>query len=444
MRSEMRRVKRPEDGSIAVVVIVVMITSMLAVAMLASLESGLRSSRRSGDSANALQVADAGVNAAAQYVASVPSTQTVVTDQVGTVGDGKYVFNAERLSQLSWAVTALGTDSAGLQRRVSATAYTNALFGYPIFVNQAATMAAGTRLDSYSTGTTPQTQCTKLGKITINDPGQFQFNGNGGGNANCQRVVWDPSWNASIDGCDFPSGPDDINKPLPLKNAFGADLFGPGRCPVSGSARVPLHTPSPVVAPTSADITKASSTGGVDAVTDTFTCDATNKFQAGKVYYFTTINLRDGCTIANAAVGMKPVILYATKFSIGIAGGSGQLVNPPQAPFCPALNGSDLGTGQNPSVGTAFCSKWVGNLRLNLIPGSGAVTFEKGLSKFWGIINAPSGTLDLKPSTFEAFGAAVSNTVSSAAQFTWHFDDDLAKGIGTGKFGVKNWREEPT
>ena len=51
-----------EDGSVALMMLVVMVVTLLLFAFIVTVEVGLRGSRRAGDSANALQVADAGVN----------------------------------------------------------------------------------------------------------------------------------------------------------------------------------------------------------------------------------------------------------------------------------------------------------------------------------------------------------------------------------------------
>ena len=60
-----------DRGSVAMAMLIIVIVTGLIVALLATAEFGLRSSRRAGDSANALQLADAGVNDAIKAITAI-------------------------------------------------------------------------------------------------------------------------------------------------------------------------------------------------------------------------------------------------------------------------------------------------------------------------------------------------------------------------------------
>src|SRR6266540_2084051 len=57
-----------ERGSVAMALIVIVVATVMVVALLVTTQIGLRSARRAGDSANALQLADAGINDAAKAI----------------------------------------------------------------------------------------------------------------------------------------------------------------------------------------------------------------------------------------------------------------------------------------------------------------------------------------------------------------------------------------
>src|SRR6266545_3277513 len=57
-----------ERGSVAMALIVIVVATVMVVALLVTKQIGLRSARRAGDSANALQLADAGINDAAKAI----------------------------------------------------------------------------------------------------------------------------------------------------------------------------------------------------------------------------------------------------------------------------------------------------------------------------------------------------------------------------------------
>src|SRR3954449_12580062 len=103
-----------ERGSIALVMIVMLVTSTLTLAALTTAEAGLRSSRRSGDSANALQLADAGLNDAVKAVGASASA-TIDSGVISLGGAGSYRYTAQRDPLASiWHLTSTGTDPRGV------------------------------------------------------------------------------------------------------------------------------------------------------------------------------------------------------------------------------------------------------------------------------------------------------------------------------------------
>lgn len=443
----MRTTRHSEDGSIAMAVIVIMIATSLVFGVMAVVEKGLRTSRRAGDSANALQVADAGVNAAVQYIPTVPASTTNIGPIEATVGSGKFVYSAVKVDNQTWNVTSLGTDKAGLQRRITAQALAEPLFGRPIYIRATGNLQAGSIIDSYQSNTS---RCTGQGVLTMDEPTLMRFTGVGGGNANCQRDL-NPSWSYSMDACEVPSDDADLGNPLPLSNNESPpkSLTGPARCPDPPLYRrvAPKMTPQPVAAPKAWDFPAS----GVDPSGRTFVCSPSSgsdpntdygMLKQGRTYYYSQVRLLDGCNLddTSAAVGSgaKPVRIFSPNITLGVSSGgsSSNTVFAPRTPFCSAAWNSS-------SITTGYCSRWSSLLQLNLM-GSGTVTFNNKMRYFWGVINAPNGSVAITPPTLVVWGASVSNNLTSSSQFTWHFDEWLRTEIGSGFFGVGNWREEGT
>lgn len=444
-----RRQATSEDGSIAVMAIVIMVATSLVLAMLLVAERGMWASRRSGDSANALQVADAGVNAAIQFIPTVPALQTDIGPISATVGDGTYTYVAKKVNDQLWNVSSVGQDRSGMQRRVVAQAVAQPLFGRPIYIRATASMKAGNILDSYKDSTN---RCTGFGVMTVDTPGQLTFTGQGTGNSNCSSALAanPKDWKWSVDGCDIPGDESQLGDPVPYTNDAGTKIIDVARCPPEpkdlpagivgegfGTKRVaPKLSPQPVAPPKAGQVYSPSS-GAIPGTS--FECTGTNPLESGKIYYYDTIYLRHGCYIANTpstlTVTTKPTALYANNIELGKKQGSGEVVNAPRSPSCPNWDST--------VVATAYCSLWVSHLQLNII-GAGKVTFNNSLRYFWGVINAPDGTVVNDAQQLEAWGASVSNSLNSGVQFSWHFDESLRHVIGTGRFGVDNWREEGT
>ena len=436
--------RRDDTGSIALFMAVMMVATGLILITVFTVERGLAASRRSGDSASALQVADAGVNAAVQHIPNVPEGDPAAPMSIGPftggVGEASYEWSASRVSPQLWNVVSTGTDTSGVKRRIRAQATALPLFGRPIHIRAAASLRAGNILDSY---TDQNSRCTGAGIMTVDDPSVLTFIGNGGGNTNCQKLT-NPSWEWSIDGCDIPGDDAALSTPVPTKNGNGENIIDVARCPnVPNTKRVSPKLPMPTEGyPTTGTFFGNTSTA--------ITCDGVTtlpgggtQLTGGRVYVASTLTLKDGCRITSP-VATKPVHIYASTIDIGAATGpSGNVINPPVAGFkADADSTTCVGwTTAAAVVPGGYCQGWPGQLFLHLV-GNGQVTFQNKVRYFWGVISAPQGSLNLSAEQLEAWGAAVAGTLTGGVQFSWHFDESLKTIIGSGRFGVDNWREE--
>src|SRR3954468_11965362 len=195
----MRKRDRSQNGSIAITVMVMMVVTTLVVAVLATAESGLKASRRGGDSANALQLADAGVNDALRQIATTAgSTLPATTVNLGSAGS--YTFSATRDAYATvWHLDSVGTDATGVKRHVKADGTTQKLFGNALFTQSTLKLASGSSADSFTDGTSAASMCTQHGVVGTNDPNHFTFNSNGQGQAiaNCRGGTY----GYATDGC---------------------------------------------------------------------------------------------------------------------------------------------------------------------------------------------------------------------------------------------------
>ena len=413
------RMQRDEDGSIAITIAVMFIATGLVFAMLAVVEQGLRVSRRSGDSANALQVADAGVNDALK---AVPTAATTAFTRSGSVGTARYTYTATPDSsvdgQVVWHIDAMGTDSAGVRRRVRADAVGEPLFSQPLFIRANANFGSGVLLDSYANGTSSANMCTGHGVLGTNTPLQMVFGtrGRGGGVVNCRGG----GWSYSMDGC---VSHGDGTQPLPP--------YGPGQCPPPPDTQALADGQLPFL--------EATTRGVVfDFSGSTLTCDAGRPLQGGRTYSYNQVNLLNGCAIANPTAG-DVTIFASTSLDVGSRGGSNDVINrPPTGSSATTLCGA---TATASVPGNYFCPGWVSRLQVNMVGGA-PVNINNNQMKFWGTIFAPRSLLTVNGAGCEMWGAVVANTADTHAQFTWHYDDSLTR-VGTGRFFLNNWREEP-
>lgn len=458
-----------EEGSIALMLVVMLVASGLVLTTLVVVERGLRTSRRSGDTANALQVTDAAVNDAIQAIPTVAGTTFTRSAVLGQdawpgscpVGKDCYTYTATKDAgqRPVWHIDAIGTDKTGVKRRVKADAVAQSLFATPLYVQSSMDVSSGVSLDSFNSGTSPANLCTKKGIIATSTPTGVTFGSSGGGQGvtNCQgsNAVLNNGWSYSMDGCTSYGNGTQALPPM-----------GPAKCPPEPNTfRTNTPAPSPeVLAPAACTGTSVygtcsstgSSPGGIAFrnTTGTFTCNATTPFQGSRTYYYDEVVLQDGCSINNPATKGNaidletPVVVYANRFKIGLQnGGSGQQVNkPPTGPGAASLCGATAtatGVDGEGDARNLYCPLWSGGLRLRVIEGgSGTITFKGSGLKFWGAMEAPDGRIILDSPQIKVWGAAVANIASSSAQFTWHFDDNLS-AVTTTQFELQNWREEP-
>jgi hypothetical protein len=421
--------RRNDEGSIAIFMTVSMIATGLVAAMLVQVTFGMRTSRRAGDSANALQVADAGINEAVQQAAKVAGTSFTRT---GTVGNGSYTYTATQDATQTniWHIDAMGTDETGVKRHLKADAFGESQYTSPMYINQFLAVGAGAVLDSYYSGLNTTSGCTRKGIISMKDGSKVTFTSGGKGNANCTGRLLDPTWAYSMDGCLVYSP----TNPLPPTEQ--------ANCPPTATTRVNKDFPLPKVDwPTTGVTSPANgSTGG------TFTCSSTNPFLAGGVYKYTTVNLNDGCyinwgSLAASDYYKNPVKVYANDIEIGTSTKS--VVNLPTAAKCPVTTAGWSYSDATNNPAAYYCSGWSQTLQM-YVPngGSGVVNFQGSGTSVWALINAPDATVTLKSPQLEMFGAMVTNSVQVKSQFSWHYDETLTS-VSTGKFAVSNWREEP-
>src|SRR6266571_59164 len=221
-----------EGGSVALTMLVIMIASMLLLAVLATVQSGLRSSRRAGDSANALQVADAGINDAVKAI-NAHTTTFSGSNNLGAAGS--YTYTATKDTDTGvWHINSLGVDATGVKRRILADAVDAPLFSNAFFALATAQLK-GTA-DSY---TGPSDTCSTNPAAGSN--GTITFTG-GSGTKNCRGQF---GYVNAADGCVFygqTSIPNDAN---------GNNPIGSGKCPTAPdtSTTSASFQPPPVTIP---------------------------------------------------------------------------------------------------------------------------------------------------------------------------------------------------
>lgn len=421
MNVEMRR---DERGSIVMAVLVIFVAGLLAATTASLVQSGLRSSRRAGDSANALQLADAAVNDAVKRVTDYsgpvsPLPTIAVTGSLG--GAGSYTGTATMESATAWRIDAVGVDATGVRRRVKATAVAESLFANAVFTQSTMNFHSGSSVDSFVNGLNQPNTCTRKGFVGTNSPAttDLSVSGGGGGVVNCTQGTSDPD--VTYDGC---VGYAD-DEPVPgFLNAPGTGV--PTGC---GAAR--KDTPRFSVDP--------PDSSGITLQPSPLVCTATTVLTPG-TYRYPSVTLQDGCSLAAAATFANPVKLYSDG-AIKIGTTTNAKINQPSS-SCPntASSGSDYFPSGSPLW--YYCPGWAGRLQI-FGSGSGSVVFENN-SEFWGIVVAPSYVLGGGSGNPQAkvWGALVGSSLATNAQFAVHYDESLA-ALTTGRFNLASWREEP-
>lgn len=434
-------IRRGEQGSIAVTMSVAFVATGLCAALLTTVWRDIRVSRRTGDSANALQVGDAGLNDAIKNLKDAAGVLNTCKTwpslpgftQTSTIAGGTYTFCAAKdvdsVGRPVWHVDAVGVDATGVKRRLRSDAISTPLFPNAINVIASGSFSSGFSVDSYKDEVT---RCTKKGVIGTNSPEDFEFGNNGNNSSeNCQNNP-NGAWPYPPDGCVAYS--EDGTAAIP------GDHIQSGQCPVGNTTKS-----SPLFEPfhpgedddLAYDIpTPGTGPGG------TLTCDS-GMLQAGKTYYFTTVKLFENCGFPAAGpfpTMANPTTIYTTTLSI--TGGTGNSLNPiNQPPNSAAVCGpTHTQAGANP----LYCPGWAGGLRIYVLGGGDSVKFFGNHSTFWGVISAPNSSVNWMggSSQWEIFGSLVANSVYGAVQAKWHYDENLGS-LTSGAFYGTNWREEP-
>jgi len=409
---------------------VMMVVTTLVIAILATAQSGLQLARRGGDSANALQLADAGINDGLKQIAS--TSQNTLSSQTVTLPGkaGSYTFSGSRDCCSSvWHLDSVGIDATGVKRHVKADATTQTLFGNALFTQSTLKMASGSSADSFRDGTTAANMCTLHGIVGTNTPSQFTFNSNGGGQAisNCRGNTY----GYATDGC---VSYGDGTQALPP--------YGTGACPPPPSTtKTSPALNLPTVQPP--NITKDQNPNNPSSPN---TCDSTHAIRGGQIYYWKNVVLRQGCTV-DTTLG-RAIIYTDGQVEVGDVHGNSGTANAP--PTNTALCGNSATSilkdaWNNPA--SDYCPGWAANLQIYIRSNSGSpgVLFHNH-AQFWGVIEAPTAPVLTDGSGsphVDVWGSIVAQSAAPNAQFAFHYDDSLGDLTGTGEYTIANWREEP-
>jgi Tfp pilus assembly protein PilX len=385
-----------QRGSVAVAMMVILVVSILVLALLATAEFGLRSSRRAGDSANALQLADAGINDATKAI-TAHTTSFTGGNSIGTAGS--YTYSATKDGTV-WRLDSTGTDATGVRRRVLADATDQPTFGNAFFGLSSVTIK-GTA-DSYTGPSNPCSSSPAFGVVGSN--GTITFTG-GIGTKNCRGSS---GWNYPADGCSFDG-----------QTTIPPGAIGAGACPPAPDTFTTSQkfNPPPVVVP--AGLTSEGA----------FTCPVNGTIPAG-THLYTSATFNGGCTVG--ATGNA--VLYVTgPVSLGVDNGACKsVINPP------------TGACSTTFPPTWYQSGWTSRLQIN-VAGNGVVSFANH-AVFFGVINAPNSVVSANGGgtpQVDVFGSVLANSIVGAAQFAFHYDQALRQQFNTGQYQVSNWREEP-
>ena len=439
----MLRTDRTEQGSVAMTMIIAFIATALTAALLTTVFRDLRVSRRSGDSANALQAADAGVNEAVKAAKTAAGTTGACAEypllpgfvSSAPVGNASYSFCAAKDvdagGRTIWHVNSLGTDASGVKRRVKADAVAEPLFPNALEVFSTTAVGTGFTLDSYKD---ELLRCTKKGNLGINDPSLLSWPTSGGGSSkNCQDNPPLFDYPYPVDGC--------IAYSRDGTAVIEAADIGNGKCPPSTTTTASPELSSATRRPPANPDFPASGAPG-----PSYVCSAPELIP-GKIYYFSSVTLSNGCGVNPASLTTramdKPVEIYTNALTItgGTGAGNAHRINRPPSTLTSTHCGATHGqSGANPD----YCPGWPGGLQIFVLNG-GSVSFSGNHSFLWGLIHAPSATAGWTTGapSWEIFGAMVAQSVSGGVTARWHYDEALGS-ILSGRFFPKNWRAEPT
>jgi hypothetical protein len=314
-----------------------------------------------------------------------------------------------------------------VKRHIMADAAGVSEFTSPVYVGNTVGLSSGGALDSFSSGLSRATGCTGHGDIGMSDGNNINFGGGGGGLVNCAGV-------AAIDHCIV------FGNHLPPYSATASCPPPPASYLTGTNFPVPK-----VYAPTAGVDYPSSGAPGLAWACNSASRNSPSALKAGKVYYYTTVSLLDGCGIDPGTLpSTAPVVIFAKNLIIGAHTGSGSshaLVNASSASTCPVATTGWAYTSRP----LDYCSGWSSKLQIFIPNGiSGTVTAYGNTTSFWGVVNAPDASMSIGDPQFQMWGSMVLGSLAATAQFNWHYDVANADIILAGTFQIVNWREEPS
>jgi hypothetical protein len=435
---------RDERGSMILALLVIFVATGFIVGVVALVYNGMKVTRRSGDSANALQLADAAVNDAVKDIPTVVgSNMPSKTKTLGLAGSYTYSATLDPAAPI-WHIDAVGKDNSGVLRHVKAEAAPESLFSNAFFVDAGVSLPSGVSMDSFTSGATLQATCSRKGILGTNNAGSLTFNSSGGGGngqQNCTDAVWyggSNTWQYPVDGC---IGYHKASDP----DVYPAQYGTPNHCPpIPYTATAPYLFPIPSVTANGATFVPQQSGAGNGAQSwPAVPCDATHHIPGGARYYVAQVTLLPGCKV-DAANG--PALIYTTGgVNIGIQNGGSASNRSPgmNAPdttnafLCTPQAGNDWrGTSR-----TSYCPGWSSNLQIYMTDGNASPISFGNAAAFWGVIMGQNAQIATAPQV-EMWGALRVAGLAGSSQITLHYDEALGS-ISTGVYTIKSWREEP-
>jgi hypothetical protein len=444
MTKNLARLRRDDHGSMVIGMIVILVATGVIVATIALIYNNMRVTRRAGNSANALQLADAAVNDAVKDLASTLGTSLgPKVKSLGTAGSYTYSASLDPAASV-WHIDAWGTDTSGVKRHVRAEAVPESLFSNAFFVDSALNLPSGVAMDSFVDGSSLTRTCTRKGILGTNTPASLTFKSSGGsgnGQQNCTDAVYyagSNQWQWPVDGC---VGYYDANATPVWPPNYGQKNWCPG-LPYTSVSSPKYSIPSVSVPSGTTFVTQQSAAGNANQSWPQVPCDATHPIPGGARYYVSQVTLLPGCKVS-AANG--PALVYTTgAVNIGIQNGGSNNnknlgMNAPDTAnplLCPTYAGNDwLGTSRS-----LYCPGWSSNLQIYMTDGNTNTINFGNAARFWGVVMGQNAKIATAPQV-EIWGALRVAGLVGSAQLYLHYDEALGS-ISTGVFRLKNWREE--
>ena len=466
--------RQAEQGSIPLALLTLIMVSALIMVLVNNVISSQRQVSFDRDFAEALPVADAGVEVA-QY--RLNSDDGEFTTPSGTynrsdfpVGETTIPESRELNGQITtWTMTRLDdarweVDSVaeinGTTRRVVGVIEEAPSLTMAAFTERLLSFAGANAADSYTSRAVPAltpTWCTGNGVVGSND--EVDFSGGSGAGSHCTRPSG-PGQNRTVDRVDlydWEDNPGDVSTNLrPGGDRCAKDANHQNCRDMSGSLgtfpaprliddRLDLATDEEIAFISEAiDACKASGPlpsyrttvhGAVlnPAPNAAAAASADDMGLAGGHYCYESLNFDANTRLAPTASINNPVIIFVEKDVVikGQGGGPGGAANV-------GCNQSQCGTGtwaDPPAVRPD-----AGALRIFVLDGPVGVGNH---ANFAGIMYAPRAQCGGSGSNAQAgiYGSIVCDVIANVGGWSFHFDDALL-GIGSGEFVISEWREE--